>query len=72
MGASCRRKNALIKYGASSGTSSNTIRLDWSYLNVEPFVKIDHVVHAGGECGLLRFDRNRVDGEAVHEQLLNT
>ena len=57
---------------ALSGASSKTIRLDWRYLNVEPFVKVDHVVHAGSECGLLRFDRNRVDGEAVHEQLLNT
>ena len=72
VGASCRRKNALIKYGGSSGASSKTIRLDWRYLNVEPFVKIDHIVHAGGKRGLLRFDCNRVDGEAVHEQLLNT
>ena len=53
----------------SSRTRSKTRRLDWTYLNVQPFVKIDQVVHAGGECLLLRFDRNRVDGEAVHEQL---
>ena len=46
-----------------------TRRLDWTYLDVQPFIEIDHVVHVGGECLLLRFDRNRVDGEAVDEQL---